>query len=211
MRSLVPPAGPRPPPTIPRVGGDPAAVARDKLPAMSFILQCLRCLALLAVLGAAACTPTFNWRDVPVGDGSLVALLPCKAERSSRDVALDGRAATVQVAGCQAGGATFAVAVAEADDPVQAQAWLASWSAGVQGNGAKKPCLKPARVPRALAVPEPLELDSGCAAAPRPGHPQILWFAQSLRGKVRLYQATMVDGPADPEVWRTFVEGLRLA
>lgn len=168
------------------------------------------CLALLAAATVAACTPTFNWRDVPVGDGGLIALLPCKAERSSRNVALDGRTAAVQVAGCQAGGATFAVAVAGADDPTQAQAWLASWSAGVQGAETKKPCLKTAGVPRAAPIPAPVELDPACAAAPRPGQPQVIWFAQALGGQVLLYQATMVEGPADPEVWRTFVEGLRL-
>lgn len=181
---------------------------------MTFSFHALRRLALPGALAslvvAAACTPTFNWRDVPVGDGGLVALLPCKADRGSREVALDGRAATVTVAGCQAGGATFAVAVAEADNPVQARAWLASWSAGAQGAGGGKPCLKPAKVPHAAPLPEALELDAGCAAAPQPGHPQMLWFAQALGGKVLLYQATMVDGPPEAEVWRTFVEGLRL-
>ncbi|RYF32181.1 MAG: hypothetical protein EOO26_12295 [Comamonadaceae bacterium] len=172
---------------------------------------CVLSCALAGLVAVAACTPTFNWRDVPVGDGGLVALLPCKADRGSREVALDGRAATVQVAGCEAGGATFAVAVAEADNPVQAQAWLASWSASVaaQGDGAGKRCLKEASVPRAAPTPTALELDTSCAA-PRPGHPQMLWFAQPLGGKVLLYQATMVDGPAEAEVWRTFIEGLRL-
>lgn len=181
---------------------------------MSFPFHGLRRLALagatVVLAAAAACTPTFNWRDVPVGDGGLVALLPCKADRGSREVALDGRVATVTVAGCEAGGATFAVAVAEADNPVQAEAWLASWSAGAQGEGAGKRCLKPASVPRAVAIPPALELDPACTAAPRPGHPHMLWFAQALAGKVLLYQATMVDGAAEAEVWRTFVEGLRL-
>ena len=181
---------------------------------MRSLIHGLRCFAFLCVLAwlaaVAACTPTFNWRDVPVGDGGLVALLPCKADRGSREVALDGRAATVQVVGCETGGATFAVAVAEADNPVQAKAWLASWSVAAQGDGAGKPCLKPASVPRAAPMPAALEHDTGCAAAPKPGHPQMLWFAQALGGKVLLYQATMVDGPPEAEVWRTFIEGLRL-
>lgn len=175
-----------------------------------FRLRLRSCLALLAAAAAVACSPTFNWRDVPVGDGGLMALLPCKAERSQREVALDGGTATVQVAGCQTGGATFAVAVAAADSVAQAQAWLAAWSASARDPGAGRTCLQPARVLRAAVAPPALERDTACAAEAPPGRPHQLWFAQTHGDKVLLYQATLLDGPAEPEVWRTFAEGLRL-
>ena len=35
-----------------------------------------------------ACTPTFNWRETPVGDDGMIALLPCKPDRATRALPL---------------------------------------------------------------------------------------------------------------------------
>lgn len=46
----------------------------------------------LAVLAAvallAACSPAFNWREVPVAGAGLVAMLPCKVDRATRALPL---------------------------------------------------------------------------------------------------------------------------
>ena len=47
---------------------------------------------LAAAVLAAACSPVFNWREVPVGE-SLVAMLPCKPDRAERSLPMG--AATV--------------------------------------------------------------------------------------------------------------------
>src|SRR5689334_7855840 len=70
--------------------------------------------AAAAVFALAACSPTFNWREVPIADAGLVALLPCKPDRAERALPLGAESVRVDMAGCEAGGATFAVAHASA-------------------------------------------------------------------------------------------------
>jgi hypothetical protein len=71
-----------------------------------------------------ACTPTFYWRDVSFEQAPVTALLPCKPDRGSRQVSLAGQQLTMHMAGCEAGGAMFAVALVELKDSQQSQAVL---------------------------------------------------------------------------------------
>lgn len=175
---------------------------------------------LLAVVWLAACSPVFNWREVPVGEGGLIALLPCKPDRATREVMTVGKPVALQMAGCEAGGATFTVAQAVARDATQASTWLAAWKAAMTGklhaaSAADVAVETPAEVRRAASVPAPLQL-SGTAsdAAGQPVAVQILWFAQSDRqdraGAVFLYQATVLGQPREAEAAATFFAGLRL-
>ncbi len=68
---------------------------------------------------ATACTPAFNWRDVGFDATPVGALLPCKPDRGERTVALAGAPRQMVMAGCEAGGATFTVAVVNAQDVAQ--------------------------------------------------------------------------------------------
>src|ERR1700761_8045790 len=89
-------------------------------------------LAALALAVLAGCSPTFNWREVPVGDDGVVALLPCKPDRASRRIPLGSEAVPVEMVGCAAGGATFAVARATAGSPAQADSWMKAWRAATR-------------------------------------------------------------------------------
>ncbi|SCX74607.1 hypothetical protein [Variovorax sp. EL159] len=168
-------------------------------------------LALSAAALLAACSPTFNWREVPIAESGLVALLPCKADRANRALPLGAESVQVDMTGCEAGGATFAIAHAAANSPVQAEAWLNAWRAATRSQLADAQVAEaPATVQRATAVPAPLRLDaqpSQQGAAPV----QVLWFAQSQKdGTVALYQATVLGKPSSPEAAKTFFEGLHL-
>ena len=66
---------------------------------------------------AAACTPVFNWRDVGFDGTPVGALLPCKPDRGERTVPLAGVPRQMVMAGCEAGGATFTVAVVNVAEP----------------------------------------------------------------------------------------------
>jgi hypothetical protein len=116
------------------------------------------------------------------------------------------------MAGCEAGGATFAIAHASAKGPEQAEAWLNAWRAATRGQlgEAQQMTQAPASVQRATATPAPLRLDAQPkqqGAAPV----QVLWFAQSQKdGTVALYQATVLGEPSSAEASKTFFEGLRL-
>lgn len=166
---------------------------------------------LAAALLLAACSLTFNWREVPIADGGLVALLPCKPDRASRALPLGTEAVNVEMAGCEAGGATFAVAHARAADAAQAEAWLGAWHAATRAQLAAMPVVteSPAVVPRAALQPVPLRLEARGADGRSPGA-QVLWFAQLRAGGVSVYQATVLGTPAQAEAARTFFEGLRL-
>lgn len=164
-------------------------------------------LALTAVLGA--CTPTFNWRDVQVADKGLVALLPCKADRATRALPLGVESVEVEMAGCEAGGATFAVAHAAAADAAQAEAWLRAWRAATRAQLVDTEVAElAATVPRALAVPVPWQLETRSETASASA--RVLWFAQRNAGGVSLYQAIVLGKPSSPEAFTTFFEGLRL-
>ncbi|RSZ31184.1 MULTISPECIES: hypothetical protein [unclassified Variovorax] len=170
-------------------------------------------LVLAAAALLAACSPAFNWREVPITGAGLVAMLPCKADRATRALPLGAESVQVDMTGCEAGGATFAIAHASATGPEQAEAWLHAWHAATRGQlGEAQVTESRASVQRATAVPAPLQLDAqpqqqqGAAT-----QLQVLWFAQSQKdGTVALYQATVLGRPSSAEASKTFFEGLRL-
>lgn len=74
-----------------------------------------------------ACQPALNWRDVRLDNTPLKVQLPCKPDRASRAVAMAGQNLQLHVAGCDAGGATFAVMQADLPQPQLAAVVLAQW------------------------------------------------------------------------------------
>ncbi len=82
-----------------------------------------------AALSLLACTPTFNWRDVSFEQAPVTALLPCKPDRGSRPVELAGQKLTIHMAGCEAGGAMFAIALVELSDSQQSKSVLSELQA----------------------------------------------------------------------------------
>ena len=181
---------------------------------MSFVP--LRRAALITAAAAfltGACSPVFNWREVPVGgDAELVALLPCKPDRAQRELPLGNQSVTVSMIGCEAGGATFAVAQAGTVDVAQAQRWLAAWrdQAHAQWSGGRL-VEHAATVPHAAAMPAPLAIEASGGAQTPEQQVRQLWFAHNQRnGAVSLYQATVLGTPSASDAAQTFFEGLRL-
>ncbi|MEJ7687119.1 MAG: hypothetical protein WKG52_09085 [Variovorax sp.] len=168
-------------------------------------------LAALALCAAtvSACSLVFNWREVLIADDGLVALLPCKADRATRTLPLGGETITVDMTGCEAGGATFAIAHAAASSADQAEAWMHAWRAATRSQLANATVAEaPAVLPRASAMPAPVRLDA--QGADRASTMHVVWFAQQRAGRMALYQATVVGEPSQPEALTTFIEGLRL-
>lgn len=81
------------------------------------------CIALLAV--TAACTPALNWRDVAVD--RLRVNLPCKPDRAQRPVLLQNTSLELDMAGCEAAGALFAVSHVKAPAGSSAKELLGAW------------------------------------------------------------------------------------
>lgn len=166
------------------------------------------------VLLASACSPTFNWREVPMGaDAELVALLPCKPDRAQRDLPLGNQSVAVDMIGCEAGGATFAVARVGARDMTQARDWLVAWRTQVHAQWAGgRVEERPASVPRASESPPPIRIDASSSdEGAQKQQLHQLWFAHQHRnGNVALYQATVLGTPSSAEAIPTFFEGLHL-
>jgi hypothetical protein len=71
-----------------------------------------------------ACAPSLNWREVQLG--RLSTLLPCKPDTASRPVELGGQTLSMDMAGCEAGGAMFAISRLRTANPAQAATLLTS-------------------------------------------------------------------------------------
>ena len=170
-------------------------------------------LALACGTWLGACSPVFNWREVPLGGDGVFALLPCKPDRATRTLPLGAEPVPIEMAGCQAGGATFALARAPVTDLAQARERLAAWRAATraQWDGATID-EQAASLPRAIAVPAPMALRARDPSGQR-GSPQgrMLWFVHAGKsGQMAVYQATVLGEPSSAEASATFFEGIHL-
>lgn len=164
-------------------------------------------IALLCVL-LGACSPSLNWRQVRPDAVDMTLLLPCKPDRASKTVPLGGRPTRLSMTGCEAGGAMYALAVAELDDVSQAAPVLAQWQGlALSHMRATTSTQRPAAVPGADAHPAPT-LVSARGLHPD-GHAvegQALYFARGGR----VFQAVVYAARIDPDAAETFLSSLKL-
>ena len=97
--------------------------------------------------GLMACSPSLNWRTVPVEQ--LAALLPCKPDHAERQVELEGTSRTLSMWGCEAGGALFAVSHLRLDASTAAEPVIAAWQLAALRN-------MPGTTPQVLAFKAPV-------------------------------------------------------
>ena len=171
-----------------------------------------RCSALSALAASlllmAACSPAFNWRDVRPDDTTLSLLLPCKPDKAQRSVPLGGQPTELAMLGCDAGGVTFALAVATVRDASQLAAVQAGWQAATLANmkatGAGQTTYL--KVPGAsLQPPAVLVRASGQRADGQPVTSQAAYFAQGRQ----LFQAVIYADKLQPEAAETFFSSLK--
>lgn len=98
------------------------------------------------MLGIAGCSPTLNWRQAPLG--ALQFSLPCKPDKAQREVPLAGKSMSLEMQGCEAGGALFAISRIQVRDtaevPTVTRAWRESALAAMQSDvGAMRAGLAP--------------------------------------------------------------------
>ena len=187
----------------------------------------------LAVLAAAllsACSPTLNWRDARFEDAPLTALLPCKPDRASKPVVMAGQPVTLAMMGCEAGGAMFAVAMAEAGDAGRVGDLLANWQAATLANIRAAPVgvaagaavaegtagdapipgattATPLKIPGASTVPTPSRVTArGQSADGKPVMSEAAYFAKGSQ----VFQAVVYAEKMNPDASEAFFSGLRL-
>ena len=168
-------------------------------------------LTLFCVAGlglGVGCSPAFNWRDVRPDDTALSVLLPCKPDKAQQTVPMGGQPTTLTLLGCDAGGAAFAVAVADLGQAAGVPAVLAQWQAvTLSAIKATSPTTTAATVPGALAAPTPVLVR---ALGRRPDgsavHSHALYFAQGTQ----VFQVVMLASTVNPDAADMFFSSVRL-
>lgn len=165
--------------------------------------------AAAGLLALAACSPAFNWREVRPENTRLSFLLPCKPDRAQKIVPLGGQSSTLSMLGCDAGGATFAVAVADLGDPSKAAPVLAQWQSLTLANMKAGPATSqvlPIKLPGAAVEPGPVLVKAqGQRADGTAVSGQAAYFAQGSQ----VFQAVIYSAQITPEVAETFFSNLR--
>ncbi|MEI7785818.1 MAG: hypothetical protein WCK08_15620 [Betaproteobacteria bacterium] len=136
-------------------------------------------------------------------------LLPCKPDRASKSVPLGGRETRLSMTGCEAGGAMYALAVAELADAGAVAEVLTQWQALTLSHMRADPSTqqrKPASVPGADG-PSPVLVTA------RGSHPdgqaiegQALFFARGAR----VFQAVIYAPRIGADAADTFFGGMKL-
>jgi len=162
-----------------------------------------------ALLALAACSPAFNWREVRPENTRLHLLFPCKPDKAQKVVPLGGQATTLSMLGCDAGGATFAVAVADLGDAAQAAPVLALWQnltlANMKAAPGTRQLLSPKISGASAAVPVSVVLAQGQRADGTAVSGQAAYFAQGSQ----VFQVVMYAPQIAPEVAETFFSSLK--
>jgi hypothetical protein len=180
-------------------------------------------MAALLAMAFAACSPAFNWREVRPDNTRLSLLLPCKPDKAQKTVPLGGQPTVLAMLGCDAGGATFAVAVADLGDAAKAAPVLAQWQSLTLANMKAAPAgagtgpgvtqVVPFKLPGASAEPAPLLVSAqGQRADGTAVTGRAAYFAQGSQiFQVVMYAGTTKRdrGPQAAEAAETFFAGLK--
>jgi len=161
---------------------------------------------LAGVCALAACSPTFNWREVRVEPTGLRAMLPCKPEKGSRPVSMGERSVDMHVVGCETGGATYAVMHADIGDAAGAGEVLQQWRAvtikNMRGAVAKENPFVP---PGATGLAQSTQF---IAAGQRPDGSPVEGHAGYFAKGSRVFQAVVYAGKLKAEMTESFFSGL---
>ncbi len=156
----------------------------------------------------AACSPTFNWREVRAQPTALTAALPCKPDKDTRNVPMAGRSVSLQALACDSGGATFAVLFAELGDAGAAGDALGQWKAATLSNMRSTRARESPFVPAgALSLPQSVQVvAAGQRADGTPVESHAAYFAHGRH----VFQAVIYAGRLKPEMAEPFFSGIRL-
>ena len=164
-----------------------------------------------ALLGLAACSPALNWREVRPELANLTLLLPCKPDRGSREVPLGGQPVTLHMVGCDASGATFALAHAELAPTGEVDAVLRGWRSATLSNlRGEQLREQPARVASTGAQGEGVAAVRVSAQGTRTDGSRVQSEAQYFSKGRHVYQAVIYAQRLTPEMADTFFQSLKL-
>jgi hypothetical protein len=88
--------------------------------------------ALHLVVALAACSPALNWRQTELE--GMTTMLPCKPDRAARPMPLGTEKLEMQMAGCEAEGALYAIGHVKSYSVDSAAATLRAWRTATLAN-----------------------------------------------------------------------------
>jgi hypothetical protein len=166
-----------------------------------------RVLVSVALAVLPACSPTFDWRSVPLPDTPLAAELPCRPARFQREVTVAGVRLQLFMLSCEAGGVTYGVATAEVGDPAKVDPVLFalrdSAAAAIRSSDSTAGALKLEGI-----TPFPGN-SSAHLHGRRPDGTTIEEAVRVFARGTRVYQASAVGASLPEAALRPFEEGLR--
>ena len=160
---------------------------------------------LAMLLALAACSPALNWREVRPENTRLSLLLPCKPDKAQKLVPLGGQPTVLSMLGCEAGGATFAVAVADVGDAAKAAAVLAQWQSLTLANMKAVPAAGRMLAQKISGAPVARVEAQGQRADGTAVTGQAAYFAQGSQ----VFQVVMYAPKITPEAAETFFSSLK--
>ena len=161
--------------------------------------------AVLALAGLTACNPTFNWRDVRPDGTRLSLLMPCKPDKAQKTVPLAGQPTELMLLSCDAGGATFAVAVTDVKEAARVPATLAQWQSAALANIKATPETPVAYKLTGLSGGAAMVKATGQRANGQVVSSQTAYFSHGSQ----VFQAVMYADKIAPDVADTFFSGLK--
>ena len=161
-----------------------------------------------ALLLAAACTPTFNWREIVVGPAGLHATFPCKPDQVEHKTAFaPEREVVLHATGCETGGAAFFIVYGDLGNAGELATAMAQWkqaslATSKSGIDSEKPYLPAGALglaPSVIVRAHGQKPDGSAVQS------QVAYFA---RGTIA-YQAVVYAPRLKPEMTDSFFTGLR--
>ena len=163
-------------------------------------------LAVLAMLTLAGCNPTFNWRDVRPDNTRLSLLMPCKPDKAQKTVPLGGQPTELMLLSCDAGGVTFALALADVGDASKTATILGQWQIATLANMKAMPATQGAVI-KLPGLPSGgvIVKATGKRANGEAVTSQAAYFAQGSQ----VFQAVIYASNISADVADTFFSGLK--
>jgi hypothetical protein len=167
--------------------------------------------ALALALTLSGCSPDLNWRQTGFEGTTFKADLPCKPDRTTRQVPLGGLPVDLQVSGCESGTAMVAVMTAALPSGSDANALLQGWQQATLANLQAQDAQRQAWArPGMLPLPAAQRLSAqGRRADGQPVAVQAVWGALVEGDHVRLVHAAVYDRQVAAELADTLFESLK--
>ena len=161
----------------------------------------------VALQALGACTPTWDWRSVPLPGTQLVTELPCRPSRFERAVTVAGVPLKLFMLSCETGGVTYGVATAEVADPARVDAVLFALrdgaAAAIRSSGSTAGALN-------LSGATPFNGNSSAHLhGQRPDGETIDESIRVFARGTRVFQASAVGATLPDAALKPFEDGLR--